>query len=308
MNLLLQELKFQLSDGHLYDALQSAVFPAISSTMMPLVYQQNAETDELILKTAQVIKTAQLAALDFLKLGSKLLHLLLQGVSNNGIFTTTFADAEGHAALCFDIPAECTNLPFWPVYTMLRTLSETSTPMKKLVILNTSIALISSCVSLYSSGTIILNGDDLLPILVYCISMSDLTHPLSEMNFTAEFVQMGEPTSEQMYCLSLYEITLALMQQLHRDLPDIARHSISASDVASAVADSAKSDNEDDSPDEASDFCFSSSRGDLCLIISTVCSFCRRSRSTRRIVRSNDAVGAPSRSSSLIQCFSFSAE
>ncbi len=141
---------------------------------------------------------------------------------------------------------------------MLHTLSETSTPMKKLVILNTSIALISSCVSLYSSGTIVLNGDDLLPILVYCISMSDLTHPLSEMNFTAEFVQMGEPTSEQMYCLSLYEITLALMQQLHGDLPDIASHSVSASDLASAVADSAKSDDEDDS-DEASDFFFCAS-------------------------------------------------
>jgi hypothetical protein len=135
---------------------------------------------------------------------------------------------------------------------MLSSLSDAATPMKKIVILNTSTALISSCVSLYSANSITLNGDDLLPLLAYCISMSDLKHPLSEMNFIAEFVQMGQPSSEQMYCMNLFEIALALMQQLHRDLPEIATHTVSASDIASAVTDSSRrvDFDEDDSDDE----------------------------------------------------------
>jgi hypothetical protein len=250
VSLLLQELKFQLSDGHLHDALQSAVFPAISSIMMPLVHQQHAEADDLILKTAAVIKRTQLPALDYLKVGPKLLHMLVQGVSNNGIFSSATSESHGCALLSFDIPPDCSQLPFWPVYTMLHSMCEESTPMKKLVILNSAIELISSCVSLYSANTIVLNGDDLLPILVYCISMSDLKHPQSEMNFVAEFVQMGEPTSQQMYCLNVFEIALALMQQLHRDLPAIEKHSISAIDLASAAAHST-ADNDDDDSEEA---------------------------------------------------------
>jgi hypothetical protein len=252
---LLQELKFQLSDGHVSDALQSAIFPAIASTMMPLVYLQNAEADELILKTAAVIKDTQLAALDYLKLGPKLLQILLHGVSNNGIFSSSTSLPDCDFAMPFEIPADCAHLPFWPVYIMLRSLSEACAPMKKVVILNASIALISSCVSFYSSNTITLNGDDLLPLLVYCISMSDLKHPLSEMNFIAEFVQTGQPSSEQMYCMNLFEIALALMQQLQRDLPEISRHTLSASDIASAVADAAKrGDGDDESDDEVTCF------------------------------------------------------
>jgi hypothetical protein len=89
VNDLLQELKFQLSDGHVSDALQSAIFPAIACTMMPLVHQQNAEADQRILQTAAVIKDTQLAALDYLKLGRRLMHVLVQGVSNSGIFTSS---------------------------------------------------------------------------------------------------------------------------------------------------------------------------------------------------------------------------
>jgi hypothetical protein len=138
---------------------------------------------------------------------------------------------------------------------MLGRLGEASTPMKKVVLLNASIALISSCVSLYSANAITLNGDDLLPLLVYCISMSDLKHPMSEMNFVAEFVEMGQPSSEQMYCMNLFEIALALMQQLHRDLPEIARHALSASDIASAVANCARRATGDyDSDDEVMAF------------------------------------------------------
>jgi hypothetical protein len=245
VNLLLQDLKFKLSDGHLYHALQSAVFPPIASTLMPLVYKQNAASDDLILKTAAVVKEAQLPALDYLKLGPKLLGVLMQGVSNAGIVPSSQYSEEKHAesascipaesALC--IPAECMNLPFWPVYSLLRSLSETATPMKKLVVLNSSMTLISSCVSHYSANTITLSGDDLLPLLVFCISMSELKHPLSEMNFIAEFVQMGDPSSEQLYCLNLFEIALALMQQLHRDLGDISKHTISATGFAAAVDD-----------------------------------------------------------------------
>ena len=256
VNELLHELKFQLSDGHVSDALQSAIFPAIACTMMPLVHQQNAEADQRILQTGAVIKDSQLNALDYLKLGRRLMHVLMQGVSNSGIFMNTpgsQGSQDGNAAIPFEIPAECMQLPFWPVYTMLSTLSDAATPMQKIVVLNTSTALISSCVSLYSANAITLNGDDLLPLLAYCISMSNLKHPLSEMNFIAEFVQMDQPTSEQMYCMNLFEIALALMQQLHRDLPEIATHTVSASDVASAVADSSRRvDDEDDSDEEVS--------------------------------------------------------
>ena len=78
VNHVLQELKFKLTDGHLHNALQTAIFPALASTIMPLVYQQNAEVDALILRTAAVIKGNPLPALDFLKVGPKLLQLLLQ--------------------------------------------------------------------------------------------------------------------------------------------------------------------------------------------------------------------------------------
>jgi hypothetical protein len=253
VNHVLLELKFKLTDGHLHNALQTAIFPALASTIMPLVYQQNAEVDALILRTAAVIKGNPLPALDFLKVGPKLLQLLLQGVSNAGIFSSGSAPAAEGGNMAFDVPADCMHTPFWPVHRMLHSLCETPTPMKKLVIVNSAISLISSCVSLYSSNTIIVNGDDLLPLLTYCIAMSELQHPLSEMNFVAEFVTMGEPTSEQMYCLNLFEIALALMQQLQRDLPAIASHSITESDMASALALAASARPDDDDDDDESE-------------------------------------------------------
>ena len=280
VNLLLEELKFQLSDGHLNDALQSAVFPAIASTMMPLVRQQHSAADAIILKTAAVIRNTQLAALDYLKIGPKLLHLLTQGVSNNGIFSSTSV-APHDSALAFDVPAECMQLPFWPVYTLLCRLCEEPTPAKKLDILNASIELISSCVSLYSDSAIVLNGDDLLPILAYCISMSGMKHPLSEMSFVAEFAQMGEPSSQQMYCLNVFEIALALMQQLHRDLPAIEQHSISTSDLASAAAGSTVANDDDNisEEEEASAFFIENFFGisgipGMCLYLWVMLSFC----------------------------------
>jgi hypothetical protein len=253
VNGVLQEHKFKLSDGQLNHALQMAIFPSIFSTIMPLVHQQNADMDALILRTAATIKGNQLPALDYLKVGPKLLHLLLQGVSNAGIFSSAQSPAAdaGSGDMTFDVPADCMRLPFWPVYRMLYTLCETPTPMKKLVIVNTAISLISSCVSLYSANAITLNGDDLLPILTYCVAMSGLQHPLAEMNFVAEFVTMGEPTSEQMFCLNQFEIALALMQQLQRDLPDIASHVISEGDIASALALAASSRPEDDDDDDS---------------------------------------------------------
>jgi hypothetical protein len=253
VNGVLQEHKFKLSDGQLNHALQMAIFPSILSTIMPLVHQQNADMDALILRTAATIKGNQLPALDYLKVGPKLLHLLLQGVSNAGIFSSAQSPAAdaGSGDMAFDVPADCMRLPFWPVYRMLYALCETPTPMKKLVIVNTAISLISSCVSLYSANAITLNGDDLLPILTYCVAMSGLQHPLAEMNFVAEFVTMGEPTSEQMFCLNQFEIALALMQQLQRDLPDIESHVISEGDIASALALAASSRPEDDDDDDS---------------------------------------------------------
>ena len=105
------------------------------------------------------------------------------------------------------------SLPYQPAIDLLRTLTDTPTPLEKITVIQDTLQLISRCVKDYwkkrgrkEESSLAVGADDMLPLFVYVLIQAQLPHAYSEKrmmeNFVPERLMMGSAG----YSMATYQV------------------------------------------------------------------------------------------------------
>eukprot|EP00011_Vannellida_sp_DIVA3-517-6-12_P000350 CAMPEP_0114612628 /NCGR_PEP_ID=MMETSP0168-20121206/4718_1 /TAXON_ID=95228 ORGANISM="Vannella sp., Strain DIVA3 517/6/12" /NCGR_SAMPLE_ID=MMETSP0168 /ASSEMBLY_ACC=CAM_ASM_000044 /LENGTH=1002 /DNA_ID=CAMNT_0001823615 /DNA_START=214 /DNA_END=3223 /DNA_ORIENTATION=+ len=178
---------FQKSACHCYAVIEQQLFTELHKFIF-LMYKRLYEPENL----ATLAKTTEFASITPAHLGVRQKFWLLEEA------------AEG--------------LPYQRAVNMLRTIQDMVAPSEKLDCLVSTARCICDCVSVYykrqpdvDADSIVIGGDDMLPLFAYVMIKSGLSMLVSEAKFIEDFVSQKSRYSEGAYFLVTFHTALALI-------------------------------------------------------------------------------------------------